>query len=85
MKASTCTTELEAAWVAVESAVGFLEITDERQYDHAMALIEAMIDEVRGADRHPLHAGIRWLAQEIESWESCAHPVSGPVAVRATR
>ncbi len=75
MRASTRTTELEVAWLAVESAVGFLEITDERQYDHALALIEAMIDEVRGADRHPLHAGIRWLAQEIEHWESRAHPV----------
>lgn len=75
MKPSTHVAVLEAAWAAVESAVGFLEIADESQYDHALALIEAMIDEVRGADRHPLHAGIRWLAQEIENWESRAHPV----------
>ncbi|WP_295687915.1 hypothetical protein [uncultured Nevskia sp.] len=67
--------KVKAAWAGLERAVGFSEIADERQYDHALALIEAMIDEVRGADRHPLHAGIRWLAQEIESWESRAHPV----------
>lgn len=85
MKASTRTTELEVAWLAVESAVGFLEITDERQYDHALALIEAMIDEVRGADCHPLHAGIRWLAREIESWELRAHPVTVPAATRKKR
>ncbi len=68
--------KVKAAWAGLEQAVGFSEIADERQYDHALALIEAMIDEVRGADRHPLLAGIRWLAQEIESWESRAHPVT---------
>ena len=69
---STLTKELQRHWEAIRS---LLVIRNERDYDHAVEQMNALIDEVGTDEDHPLYELLDTLGVVIRAYEERHHPI----------
>lgn len=60
----------EACHEFAEAASSFLHISDERDYEQALELIEELLVEAEDSNEDPINAVINLLSQAIESYEN---------------
>lgn len=67
--------DISAHWVALHEALGVARpIADEAQYLRLMKSVDAMVDETRGEDSHPLWGLIAVAGDRISDYEARVHP-----------
>ena len=80
--------DISAHWVALHEALGVARpIADEAQYLGLLRSVDAMVDETRGDDSHPLWGLIGVAGERIREYEDRAHPwpdTSTPASVLAS-
>lgn len=80
--------DISAHWVALHEALGVARpIADEAQYLGLLRSVDAMVDETRGEDSHPLWGLIGVAGERIREYEDRAHPwpdTSTPASVLAS-
>lgn len=67
--------QIEKAWNAVIAATGVAGIRNEREYEHALAVVEEIFERTRRRENHPLRGALAWLAPMIADYEAHKHPV----------
>jgi HTH-type transcriptional regulator / antitoxin HigA len=72
-------------WQQLARVADLGPIRDEKHYDHMVALMNAVLDETRGAAAHPLNGLLDVLTRWIEDYEQAHYPpapVSPPEILR---
>ena len=80
--------DISAHWVALHETLGLgAPIANEAQYEQALALVEAVFDDVAADSAHPLDGLVDLLADRIREYEDRVHPwpdTSTPATVLAS-
>ena len=80
--------DISAHWVALHETLGLgAPIADEAQYEQALAVVEAVFDDVAADSAHPLDGLVDLLADRIREYEDRVHPwpdTSTPATVLAS-
>ncbi len=63
------TQAISQAWLAFKEAIGVTSIRNEADYERARAIMNALIDEVRSDEEHPLADLLEYLGEQMEAWE----------------
>ena len=67
--------DISAHWVALHETLGLgAPIANEAQYEQALALVEAVFDDVAADSAHPLDGLVDLLADRIREYEDRVHP-----------
>jgi len=74
--------ELNEHWAVVEPV---LSISDEAEYEAAMARVDALIDEGALNPEHPLHSLLNVLGTLIHAYEERHHPMPAISSVQMLR
>jgi HTH-type transcriptional regulator / antitoxin HigA len=67
------TTDLQTHWTAI---CPLLTISNEREYDRAVKLLNQLLDEIGTNERHSLYSFMDTLGALIEAYEEEHHPVA---------
>ncbi len=71
MKHETVSTgTLLKTWTPFREAIGFASVKTAKDYKHASALIEQLIDHVGENENHPLADLLDYVANQVENYES---------------
>lgn len=80
--------DIAGHWVALHEALGIgSPITDEVQYERALAFVEQVFDDVALDPKHPLGGLVDLLADHLREYEDRVHPwpdTSTPATVLAS-
>ena len=63
------TQAISQAWLAFKEAIGVTSIHSETDYERARAIMNALVDEVRGDEEHLLADLLECVGEQMEAWE----------------
>lgn len=66
---------LEAAWVEFDRVARLRPITNEAEYDHAVALMNRVLDMMGESEQHPLTGLLELLAVMVSRYDSIHYRV----------
>ncbi len=69
---SVISEDIQTHWSAVQP---LFSIRDEKEYDKAIATLNALIDEVGTSEQHPLYELLDTLGTVIHAYEEKHHPI----------
>ena len=69
---SVISEEIQVHWRVVQS---LFSIRDEKEYDKAIATLNALVDEVGTNEQHPLYELLDTLGTVIHAYEEKHHPI----------
>jgi HTH-type transcriptional regulator/antitoxin HigA len=64
------------AWTPFKRLVGVTTVRNEKDYAKAMATIDALLEEVRGDDAHPLAEVLDYLSEQVRAFEAKRFPIA---------
>ena len=69
---SVISEDIQTHWSVVQS---LFSIRDEKEYDKAIATLNALVDEVGTNEQHPLYELLNTLGTVIHAYEEKHHPI----------
>lgn len=63
------TLAITQAWLAFKEAMGVTAIHTQADYERARAIMNALVDEVRGDEAHPLADLLEYIGDQMWAWE----------------
>ncbi len=85
MNARTALQNLLPAWEAFRSATDIAPIRNEKHYKKLVAMLEALLDETAGDERHPAMGLVDIVGDLIEAYEAEYHPLTPATGLQALK
>ena len=63
------TQAISQAWLAFKEKIGVTSIHTEADYERARAIMDALVDEVRSDEEHPLADLLEYIGEQMWAWE----------------
>ena len=73
------------AWDAFHSATDIAPIRNEKHYKKLVAMLEALLDETAGDERHPAMGLVDIVGDLIEDYEAEHHPLTTTTGLQALK
>jgi HTH-type transcriptional regulator / antitoxin HigA len=67
--------KLADAWAPVYRMLGFGKVRTDKEYNRAIRIMDEIVDEVGGNEKHPMGALLEYLGEQVKEYEERAYPV----------
>lgn len=65
---------ISQAWDALREVVGVTSVQNEQDYEQALAVVRILLEAIGENQEHPLADLLRYLVEQIETYENAAYP-----------